>query len=323
MSLFRTIIEINPSDSKLSHNTPMCMIGSCFATNIGEKLEALKFDILLNPFGILFNPLSIAASLKRIVENIPFTEQELVFQHEMWHSLAHHGKFSHTDKTKCLENINFSLEEAHQRILKSKFLIMTFGTAWVYYYKKTGNVVANCHQLPSSEFDRRLVSIEEVYTNVSDSLSLIKKVNPDVKFIFTVSPVRHLADGAHANQLSKATLLLAISQLCKIFEAQYFPAYEIILDELRDYRFFADDMAHPSPLAVDYVFERFAETYFNKETRQLNLKIDEIYKAVNHRPINENSIAHGKFKESVLKKTADMEKANPYLDFSEEKRHFR
>ena len=323
MSSFRTIIEISPSESKISHNTPMCMMGSCFATNIGEKLAALKFDILLNPFGILFNPLSIAASLKRIVENKPFTEQELVFQHEMWHSLAHHGKFSHMDKTKCLENINSSLAEAHQRILKSKLLIMTFGTAWVYYYKKTGNVAANCHQLLSSEFDKRLVSIEEVYTNVSDSLSLIKKVNPDIQFIFTVSPVRHLADGAHANQLSKATLLLAISQLCKTFEAQYFPAYEIILDELRDYRFFAEDMAHPSPLAVDYVFERFAETYFNKETCQLNLKIDEIYKAVNHRPINENSIAHGKFKESMLKKIADIEKANPYLDFSKEKRRFR
>jgi hypothetical protein len=298
------------------------MIGSCFATNIGEKLEALKFDILLNPFGILFNPLSIAASLKRIVENKPFAEQELIFHHEMWHSLAHHGKFSHTDKTQCLENINSSLAEAHKRILKSKFLIMTFGTAWVYFYKKTGSVVANCHQLPSSEFDRQLISIEEVYTNVFDSLSLIKKVNPDIQFIFTVSPVRHLADGAHANQLSKATLLLAISQLCKTFGAQYFPAYEIILDELRDYRFFADDMAHPSPLAVDYVFERFAETYFNKETHQLNLRIDEINKAINHRPVNENSIAHGKFKEVMLKKIADVEKAHPHLDFSEKKRHF-
>jgi hypothetical protein len=298
------------------------MMGSCFSTNIGEKLEKLKFDILLNPFGILFNPLSIAASLKRIVENSQFTEQELVFQHEMWHSLAHHGKFSHTDKTQCLENINSSLAEAHKRILKSKFLIMTFGTAWVYFYKKNDKVVANCHQLPSSEFDRRLVSIEEVYTSVFDSLSLIKTVNPDIQFIFTVSPVRHLADGAHANQLSKATLLLAISQLCKTFEAQYFPAYEIILDELRDYRFFADDMAHPSHLAVDYVFERFAETYFNKETRQLNLSIDEINKAVNHRPVNENSIAHGKFKESMLKKIANIEKANSNLDFSEEKSRF-
>lgn len=324
---FRTAVTTTRLISGLNHQTPAMMVGSCFSDNIGNSLERLKFPVLLNPFGVLYNPISIAQALKIIINNQKMNQNELIMHDHLWHSFLFHGSFSSTSPHNVLQQTQNAIQTAHHYLKKTKFLFVTFGTAWVFKHKKTEQLVANCHKIPAGEFDRYRLSLGDINHEWEMLINLLMQFNPKLKIIFTVSPVRHLKDGAHGNQLSKSTLLLSIDQLISTGsyanQLSYFPSYEIVNDELRDYRFYADDMVHPSNKAVQYIFEKFSDTYFNEATKQLNKEINAVVEASEHRILTSNSIEIEKFKTSMLKKIELLENKNPFLDFNKEKNHFK
>ena len=289
---FTTPINIK-SNRTIDHNSRIVMLGSCFAENIGKRLVDCGFDVVINPMGILYNPKSIASALKRLVSGKEFTDDELFYHNGLWASFMHHGAFSHADKDEALRMMNERLREGHAQLKSATHLIITFGSAEV--YERNGMVVSNCHKLPAREFTHRLLSIEEIknlYTNKTQNITSLQT-------IFTISPVRYMGEGAHHGQLNKATLLLATNQICKSTGADYFPSYEIMMDELRDYRFYATDMIHPSEVAVDYIFKRFTETYLTDEAIRTAEEVQKIKKSLSHRPLHHDSEEYEKFKQKL------------------------
>ncbi|MDR0829970.1 MAG: GSCFA domain-containing protein [Prevotellaceae bacterium] len=269
----------------MSRESRFLLIGSCFAENIGRNLKDFRFEGIANPFGIMFNPMSIAQCLEKLLDGNNFEENDLFFYNNLWHSDLHHGSFSSYDKNEALGKINSSFCAAKNLLPKTDFLILTFGSAQVYL--KEGRVAANCHKQPENIFTRKYLCVEEIVGKYVDLFEKILKINENIKIILSVSPVRYLRDGAHQNSLNKATLLLAVECLTKIFpQIIYFPAYEILLDELRDYRFFADDLIHPSPLAEKIVWQRFSETFFTEETKNSLSEIEKENKFAAHKPLH-------------------------------------
>ena len=252
---FQTSVELPAGMPPVSHADRILLMGSCFAENIGRQLMDAGFQLDLNPFGILYNPLSVSSALREIMGHKEYTSQDLFAYKDLWHSPMHHGSFSAFTPEETLHTINARLHHAHQRLPELNWLMVTLGTAYVYKQKESGQVVANCHQLPENHFLRYRLTVEEIVEDYTALITGMAACNPELKWLFTVSPIRHIRDGMHANQLSKSTLLLAIDRLQQLFPERvfYFPSYEIILDELRDYRFYADDMLHPSPLAIRYL----------------------------------------------------------------------
>jgi hypothetical protein len=298
------------------------LIGSCFAEHIGCKLETYKFTIDLNPFGILFNPASIAQGVDILSDSFFFKEEDLFFFNGEWVSFFHHGKFSHPDKRKCLEEINSKLMYSRDFLQKTNFLILTLGTTSIYIYK--GNVVANCHKLPQKEFEQTNLEVREIVSTLENSIGKIKQINPNIQIIFTVSPVRYIKNNMIENTLAKAKLIVAVHELTKKIEnTHYFPAFEIMMDDLRDYRFYNNDMIHPSPTAIDYIWEIFSETFFDKLTRQVNEEINEILLAANHRIKNPSSPESIKFKETQTKKIKQIQTLYPHILFTEEFSYFK
>ncbi len=315
---FRTIVEPKKSEIQISHRSQLLMMGSCFTENIGQKLQALKFNINVNPFGVLFNPLSVAKSLERLLSGELFTENELFYHNDSWHSFMHHSKYSSSDKDLCLKQINEQFTFSSNFIRKLDVLILTFGTAWTYYNSNNGEPVSNCHKLPSSNFEKKLLTVIDIVEVYKQIFSKLLEQNPGLKIVLTVSPVRHLGDGAHENQISKSILHLAVQELCNLGFAEYFPAYEIVMDDLRDYRFYNADMAHPSNEAIEYIFEKFSNTYFSNETVKLNAEIENIVTATKHKPINPQTESYQKFRKNTLDKISSIQNQYPVLDFSDE-----
>lgn len=319
---FSTYVETPKDTFALSHKTGIMMLGSCFAQNIGQKMTECKFNIEINPFGTLYNPCSICEALEYICSDRLFdeTSDELFFHNEMWHSWLHHGDFSRKERIEVVEAVNERLLSARVSMASMDVLMLTFGTAYVYRKTSDGRVVGNCHKMPQSGFVRSLLAVDEVVERVSGVIDALLSCRPTLKILFTVSPIRHLRDGAHDNQISKATLLLAIEKLRGIYPAtvHYFPSYEIVLDELRDYRFFAEDMVHPSQVALEYLWERFADSYFSSETVTLNAELKDIARALAHRPFNASSQAHRTFLSKIMLKIEDIRKKYPYFDFEKE-----
>ncbi|WP_294477855.1 GSCFA domain-containing protein [uncultured Bacteroides sp.] len=317
---FRTPIELPVGLPPITHAGRILLMGSCFAENIGLRLTDAKFQIDMNPFGILYNPFSLSAALVEILKGKVYQEQDLFSYKDLWHSPMHHGSFSASTPEATLRNINIRLQQAHQSIQELDWLILTFGTAYVYEQKETGRVVSNCHKLPEKHFHRRLLSVDEIVSEYTSLITSVAARNPKLKILFTVSPIRHIRDGMHANQLSKSTLLLAIDRLQQLFSACvfYFPSYEILLDELRDYRFYADDMLHPSPLAVHYLWSRFSDTFFPVETKEVILAVEDIYKGLAHKPFHPESEAYQRFLGQIVLKIERLNGKYPYLDFQKE-----
>ena len=289
---FTTPVNIKPNKS-IDHNSRIVMLGSCFAENIGKKLIDCGFNVVMNPMGILYNPISIHNALQRIIEGREFTEDELFYHNGLWASFMHHGSFSHSDKNEALRIMNERLHEAHQQLQNATHLIITFGSAEV--YEHNGQVVANCHKLPTRHFTHRLLSTNEITTPYYSLFPAPYSLLP----IFTISPVRYLGEGAHHGQINKATLLLATDQICCETGADYFPSYEIMMDELRDYRYYATDMIHPSEVAIDYIFERFTTTYLTEEAIRTAEEIKKIKKSLSHRPLHPDSEEYQKFKKKL------------------------
>lgn len=282
---FRTRVEIETVQSRVDYDSRICMLGSCFAENIGQRLKYYRFRTELNPCGIVYNPMSVANVLKLMLEKYRFTEKDLLYNADKWVSLYHHGCFSAPTKELCLEHINERLGRAADGFEKTDLLLMTFGTAWVYRYKERGMIVANCHRFPAGDFERFCLTPEEIVGVYRLLIRQLREVNPKLRIVFTVSPIRHWKDGAHGNQLSKAVLLLAIDRLVQEFpEVYYFPAYEIVMDELRDYRFYGEDMLHISSLAVEYIWEKFKETWISPAIEPLMKRVDKLNKSLAHRP---------------------------------------
>lgn len=317
---FRTIFPPFRSDISISHNDRTLCIGSCFAEQIGGRLERLKFPALVNPFGIVFNPVSIGRSLERLLSpSAAFTETDLVEHQGLWHSFEHHGRFSHPDKSLALGGINQVFSTAKAFLDNTNRLVVTLGTAHVFVLKKTGEVVANCHKIPAGEFERRRLSVSEVVAVLLPIFEKLKSEIPTLEIIATVSPVRHLRDGLSENQRSKATLLLALDEIGQQLPyLHYFPAYEILLDDLRDYRFYAEDMAHPSPQATDYIWQYFSQAFFDEKTQALCSRVEQVMTALAHRPFYPQSTEHQAFVERQITTVQQLSAAFPHLDFGRE-----
>lgn len=323
METFRTIINPQPSPYKIGYQTPVLFMGSCFTENIGIKMAELKFPVIVNPFGVMYNPVSVQKGMEILIDQKKFEKSDLGFYNDLWFSFYHDTEFSDIDQSKCLHKINLSIEDASKHLRKAKFLFITFGTSWIYNYLQTETIVSNCHKIPAKEFERKRLDAADIFVEWANLLNRLTELNKELKIIFTVSPVRHWKDGAIENQLSKATLILAIHQLkAKFKNVEYFPAYEIMMDDLRDYRFYADDMIHPSKVAIDYIWDKFANTYFEKDTNEIIREIEKIIQAKNHRPINPETNNYKKFIENQIKSIEVLEKNYPFLNFSEDKGYF-
>lgn len=277
-----------PSNRIFSHKSRYMLLGSCFAEHIGENLSKYRFAGINNPFGILFNPMSIAEGLERIINEKYLNENDLFYHNDLWHSDLYHGSYSDTEPKSMLHKLNTELNKAYDWLPKVDFLIITFGSSWV--YEREGRVVANCHKLPENQFVRRRLTVDDIVKKYQELFANMFRIAPKAKVIISVSPVRYFRDGAFDNSLNKAVLLLAVEQLTKMFEQLiYFPAYEILLDELRDYRFYADDMIHPSKLTQSIVWQRFSEAFFTEPTLESLPKIEKLHKMLNHNILHRNT----------------------------------
>lgn len=320
---FRTEIKIEKSHYGISHFDNIALCGSCFSENIGDRLQHAGFNVLHNPMGILYNPSSMAIALHQLIGNSPFEEDKLLLHNGLWHTFSHHGKYSHSNKETCLETINNDLHKGHAFLKKTTLLMVTFGTSWVYQLASSGSVVANCHKYPERKFLRRRLSVEEIVAQWNSLLSKLKELNSNIRVVFTVSPVRHWKDGANGNQLSKAILQLAVEELCtQNKECHYFPAYELVIDDLRDYRFFKEDMLHPNSVAVDYVWDKFKSAYFTPNTITTVSKINKVKQAFAHRPMRPDADAFFDFATKQLAIIADLETNNSNIFLHEEKQYF-
>ena len=318
---FRTEILKQKAEISISHKDNIMFMGSCFAENIGEKLTEYKFTTNVNPFGILFNPVSIAQNLNILTDTFLFQESNLHFFHGEWFSFLHHGKFSHPNREKCLEIINEKLVSSRFFLQKTNFLILTLGTTIAYRYK--GNIVANCHKIPQKEFEKQILNIQDIVSNLTNSIEKIKKINKDIQLIFTVSPVRYIRDNMIGNTLSKASLIVAVHELIRCIEnSYYFPSFEIMMDDLRDYRFYNEDMVHPSPQAIDYIWKNFSYTFFDEQTLNLNKTIKNILLAINHRIKNPDLEESKQFKEIQIKKIEQIQLLYPHIKLTKELEHF-
>ena len=307
----------------ISYEDKILFIGSCFSEEIGNKLKELKLDILQNPNGILYDPLSISDSLFSYIENKPFDEKNLFELNGLWHSWKNHSSFSGINKKDVLSRINQSQNEAHSFLKSAKFLIITLGTSFSYRLKNSKDNAANCHKAPSDIFEKILIPTDEIISEMLSVLTAIEKLNPGLKIIFTVSPVKHIRDGVVENNRSKARLIDAVHSICELKEnIFYFPSYELVNDVLRDYRFYKSDLVHPNEMAINFVFEKFCEVYLDDSSKKTIIELKKILSAVNHKPFLKNSEKHKKFVEAQLKNIQQLENRYPQMDFSREKKYF-
>ena len=313
---------------RINHRDKLLLVGSCFTEQIGAKLALHKFSVVENPNGILFNPVSISKALLSYASAKQYNENDLFHHNELWGSWQHHTKFSSIDKVAALNSINASQQQASKFLKEANWILLTLGSAFVYEDTSLKaatpyeNVVANCHKVPADKFNRRLLETSEIAQVLSTMMEEVKKVNPSVKFIFTISPVRHLREGFIENNRSKAALIQAVHSLVNNIDRFYFPAYELVLDDLRDYRFYAEDMVHPNYAATNYVWEKFITTCIDEPSQQLMKEIAVVVAAKNHKAFNPESGQHKKFLQASMDKMKSISGRFPYINFSEEETHF-
>jgi hypothetical protein len=299
-------------------------LGTCFAENIASYFSEYKFNILENPHGILYNPINIAHALETYISQKQYTQEDLIFDKGLWHSFDHHGKFSDTEARIVLEKINASQQKAFEISANLDWLIITPGTAFVYEYSESKKTVSNCHKIPNSKFEKRLCEPEEIIEKLSGVFSKLQVKNPNLKILFTISPVRYIRDGLIENNLSKAVLFRAMHKLMENFSnISYFPSYELVIDDLRDYRFFKEDLVHPNEQAIKYVWEKFTNSCLSTKSQEIIKRLDPIINALNHKPFNPQSKEHIVFIEKLLKQTLQLQAEFPFLDLSKEIRFLK
>lgn len=299
------------------------MTGSCFTEHIGNHLSELKFDTLQNPNGILFDPLSVAQSLISYLEPLIYGPEDLLFHDELWQSWKHHGQFADMDKENILRKINGSQRAAHVFLKQADWLLITLGSAFVYILKDNNKNVANCHRAPANWFTKKLLPVEDMLAALDETLHRLLDFNPRLQIIFTISPVRHIRDGVIENNRSKARLIEVAHQLVNKFNrTYYFPAYELVIDVLRDYRFYDKDLVHPNYMATKFVLENFMEYYVEPGTRHIAEEIRKLRIAIKHRALHPETKAHSRFLEEQYAKTLELSAKYPFLDFTQELLHF-
>jgi hypothetical protein len=326
---FHFEFDIKRSPRYIQHQQKLLLMGSCFTENIGEKLRKHKFSVMENPNGILFNPVSVSEAVTAYIENKKITGADIFQHNETWHSWKHHSRFSGITADDCVEKINNAASAAHTYLKETDHLMITLGSAWLYTLTdkasnaETGAVAANNHKAPADWFQKRLMHAQETVTVLQEMLDKLFLFNRNLQVIFTISPVRHLREGVIENNRSKAVLIQAVHQLVERSEAlYYFPAYELVIDDLRDYRFYAEDLVHPNYQATQYVWEKFTEACMNDETRSLMKEIAEINLAFQHKPFNAQTGIHRKFLASYFMKTRLLQEKHSFLDFAIELGYF-
>jgi hypothetical protein len=314
---FQTEVKIESLNNKINYNYNLLFLGSCFSGNIGNKFSERLFKTLVNPFGVIFNPISIFKLIERAIDRKYFEEDDWIFRNERWLNLDLHSDLSNTDLNEAIHNSNNLIDFVAVFIKNTDYLFLTFGTAWIYEFKYDNKLVANCHKIPQKEFEKRILTVLEIIEYGEKIINKLKILNNKLQIVFTVSPVRHWADGAHNNNLSKSTLHLAINELLKIKDTHYFPSYELVIDQLRDYRFYDRDFVHPNKIATDFVWEKLSEYWIEETTQKEILETEKLIAAANHRPFNQKSEAHQKFIKNTLNKVKESEKKLSNLNFNE------
>jgi hypothetical protein len=320
---FFTEITIPESIHKIGYSTKLVMMGSCFAENIGGKLQCFKFNVDLNPFGILYNPASIVSSLQRLIDRQLMVSGDLFLDEGAWQSFSHHSRFASIDRDEALENMNSRIVAGHQNLAQARFLFVTFGSSWVYELVETGQIVSNCHKVEANRFRRFRLGVPQIVSLFVPLLKKLREFNPGLQVVFTVSPIRHWKDGTVENQLSKATLIVAIHEIIQQAGGSYFPSYEIVMDELRDYRFYSEDMIHLSDIAVNHIWGKFSETYLSEEAQKILKEVRKITEAASHKPFNSGSAEFKKFAGTCYNKASDLMLKYPGVDLSVEKEYFK
>ena len=315
---FFTKVPISASLNPISYQSKIASIGSCFAENMGQKFAFYQFQTTTNPFGIIFNPISIEKIIRRVISKDYFSEKDVFFHNERWHCFEIHSELSHPDKDYFLTHLNEILNSFFEEISTATHFIITLGTSWVYKTNED-EVVANCHKVPQNQFSKLLLSTLEISESLHNCIDLVSKLNPKCQFIFTISPVRHIKDGFAENQVSKSHLIAAVYDLVQnqneISNISYFPSYEILMDELRDYRFYSEDLLHPNSTAIDYIWTRFVETTVDKTSISTMNEVEAIQKGLQHRSFNPESVSHQKFLKNLSEKIEKVTQLYPFMNF--------
>ena len=314
---FITKIPISKSNSLIDYSSNIVSLGSCFAVSMAEKFNYYKFQNTCNPFGILFHPLAIEKIISKSIKLKLFTEEDVFFHNERWHCFDVHSDLSNANKEEFLQILNRFIKNTNKQITEASHVIITYGTSWVYRNKVTEKLVANCHKVAQNQFDKEILSVAAIEKSIQNTIDLIEKINPKCAIIFTVSPVRHIKDGFSGNQRSKANLISALHSTFDIQSStkRYFPSYEIMMDELRDYRFYTEDMLHPTQVAIDYIWERFYGSSISENAYITMNAIETIQKGMSHFPFNPNSESHLKFIKQLKFKISELKVEFPLMNF--------
>jgi len=313
---FRTQISIKKQTNNLiDYQSKVFLLGSCFSENIGDRFEYYKFQSNVNPFGILFHPKAIETFIERVIKQNFYSEEDLIFHNERYHCFDAHSSLSNSNKEVLLNDLNEILKSTNQQILDSTHLIITLGTSWVYHHTEKNHTVANCHKIPQKEFKKRILSVQETEASLKNIEQLVRSINSNIQLIYTVSPVRHVKDGFIENQQSKSHLLVSIHQILKTHNVCYFPSYEIMMDELRDYRFYAEDMLHPNQTAIDFIWSQFKAVWIKEKTEVTMKKVATIQNGLAHKPFNPSSEQHQLFLKKLEDKKESLLAAFPFMKF--------
>ena len=314
---FTTKIPISKSNFPIDYNSNIVSLGSCFAVNMAGKFDYFKFHNSCNPFGILFHPLAIEKIISKALNLEFFSEKDIFFHNERWHCFDVHSDLSNSDKEEFLDSLNKLVRVTNKQISDATHISITYGTSWVYRSKASEKVVANCHKLPQNQFVKEILSVATIEKLIQNTINLIEKVNPKCAIIFTISPVRHIKDGFVENQRSKANLISGLHSTLEFQSStkSYFPSYEIMMDELRDYRFYAEDMLHPTQIAIDYIWERFSETNISENAFLTMHEVETIQRGLAHRPFNSSSESHLKFENKLSEKITSLASKYPFIKF--------
>lgn len=317
---FRTKIKHAPGKHPIDYNSNVVLLGSCFSEHMEAKFKYFQFETFSNPYGILFNPKAIEKAVIDCVHQKEFDIADLHQHNDTWLSLSHHSNFNQRDPEKVLTAINKKLMEGYKALKTASHVIITLGTSWVYQWKQDDSIVGNCHKIPQKEFYKLLLSSEQINTSLHNIIEQVQGINKEVNFIFTVSPVRHLKDGFAENTLSKALLHQAIHSLEKDLPVSYFPAYEIMMDDLRDYRFYKSDMIHPNEMAVDYIWDIFKDTWMTESTHSLMEEVEQIQRSLAHKPFDKDSDQHQQFLVKLEDKISALGKRHPQIKFHKKRK---
>ncbi len=314
---FRIKFNIEEAENKIDHHSNLLLIGSCFVENIGNKFEWFRYKNLQNPIGILFHPAVIEKFISRVAKDQEYSEEDIFEYNSKWQSYEAHSKVSAKTQKECLQKLNDAFSQTKHSVSKASHVILSLGTAWYYELKKNQQIVANCHKVPQQNFDKKLATTAEIEQSLQNIADLLRELNPHLEIILTVSPIRHLKDGIVQNTLSKSNLITAVHKVVSENSyISYFPSFEIMMDELRDYRFYAEDMIHPSSVAIEYIWERFSSIWISPESAAIFPDIDTIQKARHHRLSEEYTSLNKKFLTKLQLKIEEIQKKHPEITFS-------